>query len=224
MINYNYKIVNKGTLFPALLIDDWFNEEEEKCIWRELDFYTKKRFLKRAEDRDDTATNKDGEKLSRSFRIYPCEIFNVLYNYDNYCSDILYYMKKIRDESFREILKEALGEALYRFWLNTNSDSTMISYYENSDYYDTHCDVYNFTILIWFYKKPKLYGGGDLILPETNTLIENKHNRIFIFPSYYLHQVTPINFFDKTNELGFGRYTITHFLWHQPKPKISNKK
>ena len=64
----------------------------------------------------------------------------------------------------------------------------------------------------------KLYTGGDFYFPESDTTIESKHNRMCIFPSYYLHQVKPIIFNNKPKELGYGRYTITHFYYTYPEP------
>ena len=33
-------IVDKGKIFPFLYIDNWYTPEEERLIWKELDFYT----------------------------------------------------------------------------------------------------------------------------------------------------------------------------------------
>jgi hypothetical protein len=208
----NYKILNSVNNFPALIVDDWYTKEEEKAIHTELNFYTKKKFLVRSEDRPDTASDKDGNKLARSFRIYPDNI----YNFDNRnVSDILTLTSKFREKKFQDLVTEAFGPK-GRLFFNTNRENCLISYYENNDYYDEHCDVFSITILIWLYKEPKKYKGGDLILTESDCKIENINNRMVMFPSYYLHKVTPVKFNETVSELGYGRYTITHFFFTLP--------
>jgi Rps23 Pro-64 3,4-dihydroxylase Tpa1-like proline 4-hydroxylase len=208
----NYKILNSHNFFPALIVDDWYTKEEKESVWKELDFYTKKGFLVRSENRPDTATDETGNKLARSFRIYPDNI----YNFDNRnVSDILTLTDKFREKKFHDLVTECFG-AKSRMYFNTNRENCLISYYENNDYYDEHCDVFAITILIWLYKEPKKYKGGDLILTESNCKIENINNRMVMFPSYYLHKVTPVNFNENLNQLGYGRYTITHFFFTFP--------
>ena len=207
-----YKILNSINNFPALIVDDWYNAEEEQCVWKELNFYTNKRTLLRSEQDITTATNKEGESLVKSFRIYPDLIYNPQYRNQ---SNICYYTEKFRKKEFHSLVSESFGP-IYRMFQNTNSEKTLISYYENKDYYNEHCDIFAFTLLIWFYRQPKKYKGGDLVLTESNCTVENIHNRLIMFPSYYLHKVTPVDFKNSTEEIGFGRYTITHFFYTTP--------
>ena len=98
----------------------------------------------------------------------------------------------------------------------TNSDSTMISYYEDGDHYGAHWDSATTTILRWFFKEPKKFKGGDLFLGDNNIKIECKQNRAVIFPCFLNHSVNKIEMFDDVNSNDkLGRYCITHFLSHQ---------
>ena len=43
-------ICNDNEVFPFFYVDDWYTPEEEKLIWKELDFYTNPITMYRAED------------------------------------------------------------------------------------------------------------------------------------------------------------------------------
>jgi hypothetical protein len=34
------QIFNKDKLYPFLIVDDWYSKQEEKNVWKELEFYT----------------------------------------------------------------------------------------------------------------------------------------------------------------------------------------
>ena len=129
------KGVDKDGLFPFIVADNWYSPEEEKLIWKELDFY--------------------------------------------------YQPKKM---------------------------NTMISYYDNSQEYKPHFDTVQFTSIIWFYKEPKKFVGGDFIFTQPNQTIECKHNRMIFFPSYYMHSVTPVSIAPENRDKGLGRFAITNFF------------
>jgi Rps23 Pro-64 3,4-dihydroxylase Tpa1-like proline 4-hydroxylase len=202
--------------FPYLIIDDWYNKEEEKNVWAELDFYYADNMNKmlRTETTNDVAKvpNEKGEliALSKSFRVQ----LNQFYT-DNgrRLSSIMKYVDKCREPEFHNIVKK-LGP-LHRLFFQTSMDSTLISYYENNDHYHTHMDYAKMTILIWFYKQPKKFEGGNLELVDTKEIIEVKHNRLVMFPGFYEHAVLPVKINEKV-EPGYGRTTITHFFFNSP--------
>ena len=98
--------------------------------------------------------------------------------------------------------------SLYETDRNYNSN-----YYDDAQEYKPHHDDPQFTILIWFYKEPKKFTGGDFIFTQPNVNVKCKHNRMVLFPSYYLHQVTPVLMDKEYRNKGLGRFTITHFYW-----------
>ena len=89
----------------------------------------------------------------------------------------------------------------------------MASEYKKGDFYGNHADIYGYTVLVWFFKEPKRFNGGDFMLLGPNKLIECKHNRLVMIPSYYMHSVTPITMEEKYRNKGLGRYTLTHFYF-----------
>lgn len=202
--------------YPYLIVDDWYNKEEEKNVWKELDFYYADNMKKmlRTETTEDVARipNEKGEltALSNSFRV---QLDHFYTDRGKRLSSIMKYVDKCRRNEFHNIVRKL--EPLSRLYFQTSMDSTLVSYYENNDHYHTHMDYAKFTILIWFYKQPKSFEGGDFELVDTKEKIEVKHNRLVMFPGFYQHAVSPV----KTNtniEPGYGRTTITHFFFNSP--------
>ena len=46
-------IFNDNKVLPFLYVDDWYSPEEEKLIWKELDFYTNPISMHRTEDSEE---------------------------------------------------------------------------------------------------------------------------------------------------------------------------
>ena len=59
--------------------------------------------------------------------------------------------------------------------------------------------------------------------PESDCEVKLKNNRAVFFPCCYLHKVTPVKFHTQPKEIGYGRYTITHFYYSQPSGKPSSE-
>ncbi len=193
-----------------LIIDNWYSSTEEKRIWKELNFYTESDKFEKAESTE-IATNEKGEHLGEHYRVH----LNKLYTREALklkISDILNYFSKLQTKEFLKAIKSC-SPSFGKTFAETNTSFTLISYYENNHYYKPHHDSFFWTILIWFYKEPKSFIGGNLIFTEfDNYVVECKHNRLIAFPSYYLHGVETIKIPEEKRGQGLGRYTITHFF------------
>ena len=82
----------------------------------------------------------------------------------------------------------------------------LCSAYKNGDHYKAHRDSAKLTVLFWLGEKN--FEGGDLHLPDFDYTIPYEPNKIFMFPSYYQHEVTPIS----TDQEGFVRYCASAFI------------
>ena len=202
---WDVKVVNDNPTFPFLVIDNWYTPNEEKAIWKELDFFsvTPKDQIDRAENTI-VARNKDGSSKSKAYRFYIEEYYN-----KRKISPILNYMYKQRSPEFHKIIKDCTPYS--RSFPTSNMDSTLISYYEEDDHYEPHHDVFLWTCLVWMVKEPRLFNGGDFKLNEPDIEVKLKNNRMVMFPCCYLHSVSPVKFHTQPKEIGYGRYTITHF-------------
>ena len=118
-------------------------------------------------------------------------------------------MYKQKTPEFHKIIGECMPYA--RSFFSSNSDSSLLSYYEEDDHYKPHHDVFLWTCLVWMVKEPRLFNGGDFKLNEPDIEVKLKNNRMVMFPCCYLHSVSPVKFHTQPKEIGYGRYTITHF-------------
>ena len=102
---------------------------------------------------------------------------------------------------------------LFQIWnINNSSSYHLVNYYENNDFYNSHYDVCMMSTLIWFYRKPKAYTGGNFTFSHLDVELESNHNRLVLFPGYYPHKVDPILMNNKKSKMGgFGRYSIAGF-------------
>lgn len=187
-----------------LIIDNWYNEKEKEKVLQELNFYTSEEKLEKAEGNNVAYQN--GENLSNAFRLYPSHYYSPQ---GVRLSSILKYVDKFRDKNFHKKLKDT--SPIFRAFEQTTKDTTLISYYEESQYYKPHFDEAKFTCLIWIFKEPKKFVGGDLILEDLDLKIKCVNNRLVVFPGFLLHEVTKIKM-KKPYKLGEGRYTLTHFF------------
>jgi Rps23 Pro-64 3,4-dihydroxylase Tpa1-like proline 4-hydroxylase len=202
---WDVKVVKDNPTYPFVLIDNWYTPNEEKAVWKELDFYcvTPKDQLERAENTIVARTD-DGTSKSNAYRFYIEEYYK-----KRQISPIINCTYKQRTPEFHSIINECAPYV--RGFLSSNFDSTMVSYYEEKDHYKPHHDTMLWTCLIWMVREPKLFNGGDFILEDIDTTIKLKNNRMIMFPSCFLHSVTPVKFHTQPKEVGYGRYTITHF-------------
>jgi len=211
--NWKVQVVNDNPLFPFVVIDNWYNPNEEKAVWKELDFLstTPKEQIDRAETTT-VARHADGRSKSKAYRFYLQDFY-----YKRKVSPILNCMYKQKTPEFHNIISKCMPYA--RSFLTSNDDSTLLSYYEENDHYEPHHDTFAWTCLIWMVREPRLFDGGDFKLNEPDIEVKLKNNRMVMFPCCYLHSVSPVKFHTQPKEIGYGRYTLTHFYFGKPIPK-----
>ena len=195
-----------------LVVDDFLKEDELKNVWLELDFLTNKSIMlppEKSSSARDTLTNVILKKNSVIF------LDDVYQNRET--SHIFNVFQKLRGEELTDIIEDLPHE--FKYFKYIGHDRTFISYYEDSDYYKPHVDQAVLTCLYWCNKSPKSFEGGNLTIGDEQTQIEYKNNRLVIFPSYNIHSVDVIKMGKENVPFsGLGRYTITKFLFVNPKP------
>jgi hypothetical protein len=210
--HWKVQVVKDNPTYPFIVIDNWYTPQEEKNIWKELDWYSSHEQIDRAEDTI-VARYSDGTSMSKAYRFYTGDYYSDI-GYNK--SHVANYMYKQRTPEFHKIIGECMPYA--RSFMTSNKDSTLISYYEEDDHYDPHHDTFLWTCLIWMVREPRLFTGGDFDFPESGYEVKLKNNRAVFFPCCYLHRVSPVKFHTQPKETGYGRYTITHFYFSGPKP------
>jgi len=209
--NWKVQVVNDNPIFPFVVIDNWYTPNEEKAVWKELDFFstTPKDHIDRAENTV-VARDPDGTAKSNAYRFYINDFYK-----KHSVSPILNCMYKQKTPEFHKILEDNCMPYA-RSFLSSNGDSSLLSYYEENDHYKPHHDTFAWTCLIWMVREPRLFDGGDFKLNEPDIEVKLKNNRMVMFPCCYLHSVSPVKFHTQPKEIGYGRYTITHFYYAYP--------
>ena len=191
---------------PFLVVDNFYNKKEQKLIWTELDFHKDNFVIDEGTANRGVAINNNGKSIANLSRIYLDE----LYKNKREQSNILQCYQKLFT---REIINKYKEKTLAaRTYAATNTDWSQVSYYENNNNYEEHFDEFIHSVLIWFYRKPKRFDGGDLIFTDLNETVKCKHNRMILFPSYYYHKVNKVIMKEQYKNKGLGRFCLTHFF------------
>ena len=222
------EVINYNKNFPYIIVDNFYDKNELDLIWKELDFFLDFDGDK-LDDPDVTGSAKlDGKIIKKNKGFFLDEFYgSKAYQVSNIlrCSRKLYNnWERIVGKNPNWYFKMLTASKSY-----LNHDTTLVSYYEDTDYYESHTDNSILTIVTWFYREPKGFDGGDFILNAKKAMgkedklkkhplneyepqtIEIKNNRMVIFPSQIPHQVIPIQMKDK-NKKRMGRYCLTNFL------------
>jgi hypothetical protein len=194
----------KDSPVPHIIINDFFNDLELSQVWDELDFYTNShKFL--PPNLTGSATDDDGKVIKQNGGIFLDGVYN---KESRHVSNILNHTAKI----FRKDIVEQIVSKhyIFKYLKECNQDSTLVSYYEKSDYYASHVDQSVLTCVINLYKTPMAFSGGELLFDEYDYNLGIANNRMIMFPSIVNHSVTPVEM--NHNSVGQGRYTISKFL------------
>lgn len=194
-------------IFPRIVIDDFFTSEEYTEVFNEINLLSKY-----FQDPEDTGAAKEidsGRLLKDNKAIFLNDVYKDLkFSYIHtalnkiYCNEILDVITKSQEYYFNLL------------WKDTNRDNTLISYYEDSQYYEPHKDSSLFTALVWLWEEPKSFAGGDLNLFYCENTYKHpvQNNQCLIFPGRVFHGVDPVKMNIKDMNQGKGRYTLSKFI------------
>ena len=193
--------------FPHIIFHNFYNDEELKLIWEELDFYTKPNKLFEAKDYGGVVGYTSAKAI----------LLDKLYSKDYRCiSNILTVNRKVFNKEILEPfgqLHDCCSTAVY-----SNHDITKVRYYHNGDYYDPHTDRnYQFLAFSYFYREPKRFEGGELVFPRYNYEFACDNNSLIMFPAWVEHGVSKVSINDSDYFDGYGRYAITSFFGNKEK-------
>lgn len=188
--------------FPHIIIHDFYDDEELKLIWEELDFYTKPGKLLDAKGFGGVVDKTNSHALMLD-DIYPAAYRRV--------SNILEANRKL----FTSGVLDAFAQChdCCSIAPKVNSDFTKVRYYHDGEYYQPHTDqAVMFLAFSYFYKEPKRFKGGELSFPRYEKLLTCDNNMTIIFPGWVEHGVTKVEIKDSDYFDGYGRYAITNFM------------
>ena len=184
--------------FPHLIIEDFYNQDELKLIWCELDFLTSANKL--------IPANLDGSTVNSNALSASLDAIYKDLKYSN----IDFINKKILSSEIKDAFL-SLSD-LFGHITMINQIHTKIKYYENGHNYHKHRDSPRFTGINYLYKEPKKFEGGDLYFNDYNYKVELKNNMFILFIGCLWHSVIPIILNENAYITGNGKYSITSFL------------
>ena len=205
-------ICNDNKVFPFLYVDDWYTPEEEKLIWKELDFYTNSSAMRRAEDSTEEDRSRPGKNEDGTFK-------NKAWRMDldsTHTRREVSHILRLQPQKMKSLeMLKAIEESgpSFRMYESSNYDVTVLNYSEGGDYYASHNDTYMISTSTWLHRTPKAYTGGDITFTDIDVTLECNHNRIVMFPSYYYHEIHPIKMEDinLASPIGWPRAAM-HYL------------
>lgn len=189
--------------FPHLIVENMYNEEELELIWEELNFLTKPYKLNVSDS--GTAKDSQGNFKSQSKSI----VLDNVYCEKN-VSNILIVNKKLFAGGYLNIFSQISPSC--KSILYQKFSLTKLRYYEDGIQYLPHVDIFNYTAITFFHKKPKAFTGGELYFPEYNYTFECNNNNMILFPSCLLHASQTISMNKTFDCLGHGKYSMMQFL------------
>jgi hypothetical protein len=199
-----------GDGIDAVVIDNFYNEEQLKEIMSELAWLTKPAIMQPPEMLSSAIDPVKGVLTSKN-GIFLEEVFA------NWKHSAL--IKHAFDGFKREDVIDKLVSynGLFKILQVCNSRTHLVSYYQNADYYKSHTDKTVFTILNWFHTTPKKFTGGDVVLhsykEQKLATVEVKHNRVVVIAGCTPHEVQEINSHLSDPLSGEGRYCNAIFLY-----------
>jgi Rps23 Pro-64 3,4-dihydroxylase Tpa1-like proline 4-hydroxylase len=201
------KVHLKKEPVPHAIIEDFYNKEELKLIWKELEYLTSPN--KMILSGDNLGSSKDNISQIVKSNNYGI-ILDTFFSQKAY-SDILVITDKIFNQSLLNQI--ALLHPLMGHVSHLNDSNTKLKYYEDAEEYKGHIDTSRFTMVNYFFKEPKQFTGGNLYFKDFDYTIEIKNNMVVFFCGAINHASTKLisnNFYDKFS--GYGKYCVTKFL------------
>lgn len=193
--------------FPVAVIDDFYENTAYEKIWQELTFLNNDIGKLLPPEKTWSAAEKHNDEilyLKKNKSIGLDSIYN-----DRSISNILTENRKIFKKEVTEVLEE--HHLFFRYINDSVVDATLVNYYEDKNYYLPHKDSSVVTVVTFFYKNPKSFSGGDLIL-ENKLKIECLNNRSIFFPSVLYHEVDEIKMKKLIEGQNLGRFSTTQLL------------
>jgi len=203
----------------AVVIDNFYTEQQLNEIMIELKWLTKKSILVR-EDKLNSAQKETGEIITSKTGIFLEDVFR---NWEH-SALIAHGMTQTTSKEFNDKLLEF--NSLFKSVAACDARTHLLSYYENADYYEPHVDKTFFTILNYFFVEPKEFTGGEVVLYSCNSskqaTIEIKNNRTVLIASCTTHEVKQLKSNLQNNLTGLGRYCNAMFLKTEDRRNDSN--
>lgn len=198
------KVTTHTKPFHYITIENLWSDKERKEMFDEIIMFEKKGIFLEPQNTN-TATDISNKPLKKNTGKFFDDIW-----LDRNASSVLKHNTKL----FDVFKSDEVKQSWYFKNLLFNSYSTLVSYYEDSDFYKSHIDNFVVTALSWFFIEPKKFNGGEIIFSDYNLKFEVTNNLTIVFPSSINHEVSKISLKKEDRDKGLGRFCMNQFLYH----------
>ena len=189
---------------PHLLLEDVYSEDQLSTLWKEIEILTPSLD---PPSETGSAWHEDDEKTLKK-QNKGLFLYNVYNRRD--VSPIISITEQILFNDMAEHVDE--NHWITKVYKACNWNTLLLSYYQNNNYYEPHTDLSTLTCLIWLWKEPKKFSGGNLTLTNYDHTIECKNNTGIIFFGGEEHAVNNVTLDEEYIDQNLGRYTISTFM------------
>ena len=188
--------------FHYITINNLWSKQERQEMFNEIKLFESKSLFLNPEETQ-SAVNVKKEMLKKN----KAQFWDDIWKDRNY-SNVLTHNRKLFDVFNNKIVQKSW----YFKGVNFNHDNTLVSYYENSDYYKSHIDYSMVTALSYFFDEPKRFTGGKIKFTDYNLEFAVTNKLTIIFPSNIKHEVSEIKLEKQYVGKGLGRFCMNQFI------------
>jgi len=188
--------------FEHIIIEDYFEENELKDIFNELEaIFLFKEKSSNFFNWSLSATNKDKLHTNR-----------IAFDTKNFSRN----KESIIVKHFEKIFRPDISSFLFKnsnfcnFFKCITETGVVVGVYQDGDFYEPHFDLGVITSIAHIWHPDFKFEGGELYFPGFNDYtIVPKFNNLIIFPSYLIHGVRKIKNLVKNKNLLYNRVSLT---------------
>lgn len=199
----NTKVTVHTEPFHHIVVENLWTEQERTEMFDEM-LYLEKKALFKPPTETNSAIDDNGNLMKMNTGMF---IDHIWHNREY--SDILKHNRNI----FKVFENKKVEKSWYYNGLGFNTDSTLVSYYEDACYYKSHRDKTVVTVVSWFFKEPKKFKGGEITFTDYDLTFEVTNDLTILFPSNIKHEVSEISIDDDEYKgKQYGRFCMSQFL------------
>lgn len=194
------KIIIKD--LPVLYIEDFYSKDSHDAI---LNTMIDMNPYKWHTDGSKTggATTPEGESLKHN---YCLQLDNLVTQEGRKYNPILKNTRNIFNPKVLDSLEKQ--HTFFSYIRDSNSDSTLLNYYEGDAHYEFHRDTCAITAVSTFYKTPKMYKKGEFLVEDKTFNL--KTGSILLFPPFFNHKATKA--ICEENNRCNGRFSVAQLI------------
>ena len=184
---------------PYIVIDDFLTTEEYNSVMFEINELRPKMHKGKYQI---GGKEKNMPKLKNNLNIW----LDTEFKDRRQLSSILNMISnRMWNDEMRNIITNT-DSGIFRTYIHTNSDNTLLSAYNNGSFYNTHKDIVSGIFVTTNLMLGEGFKGGDFKLGSK--IIPFKKNRLIMFESHKEHSVTKVQTDDNPKN---WRYSIQYF-------------